>query len=54
VKYTQTGNAATLRSTVPVVRIPFLILIEKEKPALRAVTGAAVTVTGVAILFLQK
>jgi drug/metabolite transporter (DMT)-like permease len=54
VKYTHTGIAATLMSTVPVVMIPFLILIEKERPTFRAVMGAAITVIGIAIIFLHK
>ncbi|MEJ2634097.1 MAG: DMT family transporter [Calditrichia bacterium] len=53
VKYTNTGIAATLMATVPVVMLPLVILIEKEKPTLRAVIGAAVAVAGVAIIFLR-
>ncbi len=53
VKYTETGIAATLIATVPVVMIPLLIVIEKEWPSWRAILGAAVTVGGIAILFLR-
>ncbi|GAB4372210.1 MAG: DMT family transporter [Calditrichia bacterium] len=53
VKYTDTGVAATLMSVVPVVMIPLVILIEKERPSWRAVLGACITVLGVAILFLR-
>ena len=53
VKYTETGIAATLMATVPVMMIPFLILIDKEWPTWRAVLGAAVTVGGIAMLFLR-
>ncbi len=53
VKYTDTGVAATIMSTVPVLMIPLVIIIEKEKPSLRAITGAVVAVAGVAILFLR-
>ena len=53
IKYTETGIAATLIATVPVVMIPFLIVIEKEWPTWRAVLGALVTVTGIAVLFLR-
>jgi drug/metabolite transporter (DMT)-like permease len=53
VKNTETGIAATLIATVPVVMIPFLILIEKEWPTWRAILGAAVTVGGIAMLFLR-
>jgi drug/metabolite transporter (DMT)-like permease len=53
IKYTETGIAATLIATVPVVMIPFLIVIEKEWPTWRAVLGAVVTVGGIAMLFLR-
>jgi drug/metabolite transporter (DMT)-like permease len=53
VKYTQTGIAATLMSTMPVLMIPMVILIEKEKPSWRAIVGAFVAVAGIAILFLR-
>lgn len=53
VKYTATGIAATLMATVPVIMIPMVILIEKERPTWRAVLGAIIAVTGVAILFLR-
>lgn len=53
IKYTETGVAATLIATVPVVMIPFLIVIEKEWPTWRAVLGAVITVGGIAMLFLR-
>ncbi|MBN2365617.1 MAG: DMT family transporter [Calditrichaeota bacterium] len=53
VKYTHTGIAATLMSTMPVIMIPLLIFIEKEKPTWRAILGAVVAVAGVGILFLR-
>lgn len=53
VKYTETGIAATLIATVPVVMIPLLIVIEKEWPSWRAILGAIITVGGIAILFLR-
>ncbi len=53
VKYTQTGIAATLMSTMPVIMIPMVIAIEKEKVSSRAILGAAVAVAGIAILFLR-
>ena len=53
IKYTETGIAATLIATVPVVMIPFLIVIEKEWPTWRAVLGAVITVGGIAMLFLR-
>lgn len=53
VKYTQTGIAATLMSTMPVIMIPMVIAIEKEKPSWRAILGAGIAVAGIAILFLR-
>jgi len=53
VKYTQTGIAATLMSTMPVIMLPMVIAIEKEKPSWRAILGAGITVAGIAILFLR-
>ena len=53
VKYTQTGIAATLMSTMPVIMIPMVIAIEKEKVSRRAILGAMIAVTGIAILFLR-
>jgi drug/metabolite transporter (DMT)-like permease len=53
VKYTQTGIAATLMSTMPVIMIPMVIAIEKEKPSWRAIVGAGIAVAGIAILFLR-
>ena len=53
VKYTQTGIAATLMSTMPVIMIPMVIAIEKEKVSRRAILGATIAVTGIAILFLR-
>jgi drug/metabolite transporter (DMT)-like permease len=53
VKYTHTGIAATLMSTMPVLMIPFVILIEKEIPSIRAILGATITVIGIAMLFLH-
>ncbi len=53
IKYTETGIAATLMATVPVVMIPLVIWMEKEKPSRRAILGAAATVAGIALLFLR-
>lgn len=53
VKYTQTGIAATLMSTMPVIMLPMVIFIEKEKPSWRATIGAFIAVAGIAILFLR-
>ncbi len=53
IKYTNTGVAATLMATVPVIMLPLVVLIEKEYPTWRAVTGAVIAVIGVAIIFLR-
>lgn len=45
------GIAATLISTMPVVILPMVILVNKEKVSWRAAVGAAIAVAGVAILF---
>ncbi|PWB71119.1 EamA family transporter, partial [candidate division GN15 bacterium] len=48
----ETGIAATLNATTPVLIIPTVILVFKEKVTLRAMLGAVVAVIGVALLFL--
>jgi len=52
VRYTEAGIAATIMAAVPVLVIPLEIFVHRERPSLRAVLGAVVTVSGVAILFL--
>jgi drug/metabolite transporter (DMT)-like permease len=52
VKYTQAGIAATIMAIMPVLIIPFAILIYHERVSLRAVFGAVLAVAGVAMLFL--
>lgn len=46
------GVAATLNGTTPVMILPLVLLMDKEKLSVRAVFGTIVTVAGVAILFL--
>jgi len=53
VKYTEAGIAMAIMATVPVMVIPLVVLIHKEKVSFRAVIGAIVTVGGVALLFLN-
>ena len=48
----ETGIAATLNATTPVLIIPTVILVYREKVTLRAMLGAIVAVIGVALLFL--
>jgi len=52
VQYIHVGVAQTFMSVIPVLIIPFVIIIHKEKVSLRAVAGAILAVVGVAILFL--
>jgi drug/metabolite transporter (DMT)-like permease len=53
IQHTQTGIAATIMSITPVMIIPFVMVIHKEKVSLRAAIGAVVAVGGVAILWLS-
>jgi drug/metabolite transporter (DMT)-like permease len=50
-RFTDVGIAATLMATTPVLIIPLVMLVEKYRPSLRAVLGAAVAIAGVALLF---
>ena len=47
-----TGMAQTLAAIVPVIIIPFVIIVKKEHVTLRAFLGALVAVAGVAMLML--
>ncbi len=53
VKYTDAGIAATLMSTVPVMMLPMVMALEKERPSLRAVLGAVIAVVGIGLLFVR-
>jgi drug/metabolite transporter (DMT)-like permease len=53
VRYIEAGIASTLNSMSPVMILPLLIFVYKERPSLRAWLGAIVAVIGVAILFLN-
>jgi drug/metabolite transporter (DMT)-like permease len=53
VAHTKAGIAATLMSLMPVMVIPILYLIYRQKTSIRSSIGAVVTVAGVAILFLR-
>jgi drug/metabolite transporter (DMT)-like permease len=52
VAYTQAGIAQTLMSLMPVIIIPVIWVIYREKTNWRGIFGAVVAVIGVAILFL--
>ena len=51
VRSTQAGVASTLMSIVPILIIPAVILVYKEKVSTRAIFGAGVAVGGSAMLF---
>jgi len=52
VAYAQTGIAQTLMSLMPVMIIPVIWIIYKERTNWRGILGASIAVIGVAILFL--
>ena len=52
IKYTETGIAAALMATVPILVIPLVIIFYKEKVSLKAAIGAIIAVAGAALLFL--
>jgi drug/metabolite transporter (DMT)-like permease len=53
VSTTKVGVAATLMATTPIVMLPMVRYITKERLTWKAVAGALVAVGGVAILFLR-
>lgn len=53
VKYTETGVAAAIMATVPVMIIPLVIVFYHEKVSMRAFIGALITTGGVILLFLS-
>jgi drug/metabolite transporter (DMT)-like permease len=53
INYTKVGIASTLMSTMPILMLPMIRYIYKEKLTIRAITGAFIAVAGVAILFLR-
>ena len=52
VTYTEAGVAQTLMSLMPVLIIPVVWILYKQRTSLRGILGAAVAVIGVSILFL--
>jgi drug/metabolite transporter (DMT)-like permease len=53
VTYTAAGVAATLMSLMPVMIIPVVWILYKEKTSWRGILGSGIAVIGVAILFLM-
>jgi len=52
VSYTATGIAQTLISLEPLIIIPFVWILYKERTSWRGIAGAALAIAGVAILML--
>lgn len=48
-----TGVASTLNATTPILIIPTVVLVYREKVSARAVLGAVLAVGGIALLFLS-
>jgi drug/metabolite transporter (DMT)-like permease len=53
IENTKVGIAATLMSTMPIIMLPMVKYIYKEKLSWRAITGAVIAVLGVALIFLR-
>ncbi len=51
-RYCHAGVVSTITNTMPVLILPFLIVIYHEKVSLRAAGGAVLSVLGVAMLVL--
>jgi drug/metabolite transporter (DMT)-like permease len=54
VTYAVAGVAATLMALMPVMVIPVLWIVYRQKTSWRGMLGAVVTVAGVAILFMKR
>jgi drug/metabolite transporter (DMT)-like permease len=54
VKHAGTAVAATLTATTPILILPLVMVVKKERIGMRAVIGAIVAVAGVALLFLRR
>jgi drug/metabolite transporter (DMT)-like permease len=52
VRLTATGVASTIMSTTPILVIPAVVVLHRERVSVRAVGGALLAVVGVAMLFL--
>ena len=51
IQYISTGEASTIIAIVPVLIIPFSMLLFKEKVNLREIVGAVIAVSGTVIMF---
>lgn len=53
IKHIETGIAATLNAMTPVMILPLLWLVYRQKASVRSIAGSAVAVAGVAMLVLS-
>lgn len=53
IKHTQTGIASTIMALVPILIIPPVVLIYKQKITLIEVIGVCISFSGVALLFIR-
>ena len=53
VQYISTGVAQTIAAIIPVLIIPFVIVLYRERVTWRATLGAIIAVAGVALLFAK-
>jgi drug/metabolite transporter (DMT)-like permease len=53
IEHTNVGIAATIMAIVPILMLPLVRIIYKERISLRAIAGAVVAVGGVALLMLS-
>ncbi len=53
VSNTHVGIAATLMSTMPILMIPLMWILYKERPTTRGLIGTIIAVLGVALLFVK-
>lgn len=53
IEYAKVGVAATIMATVPILMLPLVRFVYKEKLGWKAILGAFVAVAGVALLFLR-
>ncbi|MDP8241390.1 MAG: DMT family transporter [Candidatus Hatepunaea meridiana] len=51
IKYTETGIAATLTATVPIMMLPVVYFVFKERISGRTLIGTIIAVAGIALLF---
>lgn len=53
-QYTKAAIASTIMAMIPVLIIPFSIIVFKDKVSLREIFGATITVIGVAVMVLLQ